>query len=371
MINRFVALGGTVVVAVGLTFVACGKKDEDEKASIPSTVNVSGTLSLGSLALTDYSLLATSAPAAGDKVFCVTFAETPEAGTGTVESTGKFSLTMPGGTAMGCFLTDSARATKATFTFEDAASSAMGTSTSNSFALGKDIDFGQIAMGKDGRITIPYATISGATAAAVAAKSNGIDIDALHGKKYKIQCVSSGDSVMDAACQKDMADSPTVYFRVVKGTENGTEIRGLAAWESEEAFKACGSIDGTNAEKAAINGVTFTQFDSAAAYTASSACGMRSSSDTVRSRDTIKAYYMLSQAKVDGAGGFSTKATSPYKLSANCMLNHETSIIFTGSATNLFGAFQSGEFASAGCTDTERNNAGLYQASFNVQFTPM
>ena len=193
----------------------------------------------------------------------------------------------------------------------------------------------------------------------------------MHNKLYKLSCVTSGDATIDAACKKDMEGSgstPYVYWRVVKGTEGGKAVTGLGAWESKDIFTACGSIDGTNAEKAAITGVTFTQFDSAASYTAASACVL-SYGETVRSKDSIQGYYMLSEAVADGAGGYSVRAESPYKISSTCTTYHYTSIIMTGTTDTMYGAFVSEERAGPGCTDAEKSQAGEYSAKFTMKFT--
>jgi len=364
------AVCATAAVAT-LVLAGCGKKEDDaETSAIASTITLSGTLKLGSTSLVDspYQLASSTAPASGDIVFCVTFAEVPEAGKGTVGSDGKFSLTMPGGKPMGCFLNSSSGSTKATFIFADSGSSAMGSSTSSSVALGKDIDLGSISMSSDGKISIPYASISGATASELTGSSNlGIDLDQVHGNSYAMSCVTTGDAVSDARCKSDMSDS-TVFFRVLKGSKGGVDVRGLGAWASKEAFTACGSIDMTDAEKAKIDGVTFTQGSTGSAYSSSSSCRLRGQ-ETTRNKDNLQDYYMLSAIKPDGMGGFSAKTNGEHKISATCTLYDETSIVFTGSADAMYGAFIMGAFLSSGCSASDAQNNSAYQASFNVKFT--
>lgn len=374
-LNRSMGQGLSLLLLVSLAG-ACGKKDDNEATSIPATINLTGTMKLGVTALDGVvmSLSGANAPVAGDVVFCVTFAETPTAGKGALASDGKFALTMPGGVALGCFLNSAAGATKATFVFPVV--SALGSDGATSIALGADVNFGELIIGADGKVPVTAASIEKSTATSVVgSKTSGIEFDKLHNQTYKLSCVASGDAVTDAACKKDMESdggSMTVYWRVVKATEGANAVLGVGAWASKASFEACGSIDGTDAEKAAITGVNFSQFTSAAAYTAASACKLREGQGTVRSRETIQDYFMLSQAVPDGAGGYSLRSEgSPYNISATCTTYHNTSIILTGTTDTMFGAFVSEERAGSTCTAAEREQAGEYTSKFNVKFTKM
>lgn len=355
-----------LIFALGMSlgFAACAAKEEEEKKDeVPSEVTISGKLSLATTSLnllagiTDY------------KLYCVTFEETPRAATSDFSDEGAFSVKIPSQVQIGCFVNDkTTNKTQFTFQFETGGESKMGgASSTNGAAFKGDLDLGDLTVNANGNIVIPAAKIADKKATIA-----GLNLDDLHEKSFTMTCVPSGNAEMDERCTEDLMDggtSTTVYFRVLKAKEGGADVMGLAAWRSKEAFEGCGSIDLTQAEADAMEGVEFTNAQIGAAYADDAACVLRDEGNE-RTRYTLKDYYIMAKASSTGVG-YAVNETTREDHGGGCDVTHSTAIEFSGSASLMTGAFVLDE-TRLNCSDEGQESIPFQRifGAFNVKFEP-
>lgn len=125
---------------------ACGRKNKGNESPAPgekaegSDIAVSGTLNVASSA--DLAL-ASTVDVAALKVNCVTFALPPVAGSGKVEGSGKFSVTLAAAKkAFGCFVVDADDSVLATLVFKNSNTN----SSASKVSLEGDTDMGAIVL---------------------------------------------------------------------------------------------------------------------------------------------------------------------------------------------------------------------------------
>lgn len=362
-------------LAAALALSGCGKKekdDDEEEETDPNapggsggggssdTVTVAGKLGVGSsLAL---------APTLDTlKLFCVTFEETPRSASSEFGTDGAFSVTLPKNVNFGCFVNDKTT-NMPVATFVVASEGKFG-GGSSSIALSGSVDLGSLTLGEDGTVQIPAATIEGNASAA----TNGIDVDALHGVTYTMECQNGGNAEAYAQCQKDLGGDGKgmdVFLRIMKGTEGGKDIRGMGVWANATAFANCGSIDMEQSlvTKLGEQGITLSTV-SVGTFAAESACPRRGEDDMNTDADVtdkLSDYYALSGIEIRG-GGFSFRDSDEHSdQSGNCHRSHTTAIEFTGTNDVMYGAFTSTDSRYGDCgTEGEGTEGG----SFSVKFT--
>ena len=357
-----------LVCGLAVATVACGSKKDDSNDSsgdtsatsvnsggeADSTIALTGKINIAGASLVD--------SLTGLQLYCITFAETPSAAKSDFGTDGSFSVILPKGVNFGCFVND--KATNATVASLVVESDSEGFGSGQSaMALSSSADLGALTIGSDGVVKVPKAVL----AASEAPTSAGIVADDLDGVEYKMECQDVGDATVLATCKQNILDgndSATVFFRVLKGTEGGNDIRGLGVWENKAAFTACGSVDMTTAEQAdllAKDGVTLTNVTSGA-FSTSADCPRRNATGGDASGN-IQHYFALSKLVPNGSG-YSFRSEDDQQ-NGDCSDKDSTSIEFTGTNAVMYGAFASSEYKSACGTDAATSTV----ASFNVKFT--
>lgn len=354
-----------LVVSLGLGLVACAKEEEDEKKEeAASEVTISGKLALAS----SFRLLAGTL--ADYKLYCVSFEETPRAASSEFGDDGAFSVAVPAQVQIGCFVNDkTTNMPKFSFQFETGSESKMGGSSTKGAAFKGNVDLGDLTVNSEGKVVVPAAKIADQKATIA-----GLDLAAIHDKEYYLKCVTSGNADMDAMCKEqlmDGQDTATVFFRMLKATEGGQEVVGLAVWQSKAAFEGCGSIDLTTAEAASMDGVAFTSASIGDAYTANDeTCPVRDEGNA-REMHLLKNYYLMSKA-VSTGGGYAVAQSSREDHGGECVTTHSTAVEFAGTTSLMTGAFLLEE-SRIKCTPEGGGDVVPLETSvgaFNVVFEP-
>ena len=351
------ALIASSVISLGLFAAGCGvEEEESDKDATDSLaggtygtgtrtegITLSGTLSGLSLnlAVTDY------------KMYCVTFESTPEAALGPLDSSGAFSVDVWTGVNFGCFLNNANNIPVATMVFEDDGEG-FGSESSSGVALGQSVDLGAISVA-NGTISVPKERIESAQAAA----SSQIDVDDLHEQGYTMSCTTSGIDEVDSNCDQFVADSPSVYFRVLKATENGEAVQGVGVWADEASFTACGSID---FEASEVPGVDFSQGTAGTFPTGDTGCELRDESDSSKGP---RNRYALAKLTPTGLG-YSMQGYDEW-TDGDCTRSEHFSVDFTGTATNMSGLFSFTSASSGTCSEEQSSEDGT--RLFTVNFT--
>lgn len=245
---RWIAL----IATIGLFINCASKNNNSDTTVVSSALTIAGSLGspqakptrnkLGALAVTytDYS------------VRCTTLTGTPQAGTGTVNADGSFSLSITlsdsSPVAIGCFIiTTGSGKIAATFAF-DSGSQGIGAegvgetamSGSVSGGAGEEINFGAIEFDPD-------------TGTAVVAESNivrtGDDNSIVVGSwtdatgVWNVSCMISEEY----ECPEE-GNNFSIYLRQLYAKDATNEVHtGLSVWESASAFSACGSTEDLDA----------------------------------------------------------------------------------------------------------------------------
>jgi hypothetical protein len=338
-----------IVIFIG----SCGEESAEEVAlpggSLPGGSTGSGTASqmitmAGTLVLPSLTL------AVSDYTwYCVTFEATPKATSDQLNASGEFSVDVWTGVNFGCFVNDANNQPIATVVIEGD-STDLGKSTTAGIALSSSVNLGSLAISDAGTVVIPAATIASAQTSA----SSQINVDDLHAKGYTLSCSASGNAKADEDCASLVSESPTVFFRVLKATEDGASIEGVGIWASEADFTACGSIDFATNE---ISGVTFSQGD-AGTYS-DSGCSKRSDG-TPQQRYTI--------GKITASGlGYSFHDEDSFEKAGDCTQHEVVSIDFSGTATTMFGLFNMTTSYKGICSGISKEEQGA--RVFTLNFT--
>lgn len=254
-----------VMLATGMT--SCGKKKKSSSSDGEDTskITVAGQLALSG----ESTSLALANPALDDlNVYCVTFAIPPVAGTGDINSEGKFELTLEASEgSVGCFILKE-ESILGTLVFEDSSKKSLdgGSQTSDRVAFnGGRSDLGTITLDLGtGKAVVDVTKITtskikdttdvAATGldftGAYIATSDGIEIP----KGYEGICANpdSGDCEGPAEGQK-------LWFKMIKGkTDDGKPAQAMMIWPSETAFNSCGKKLGMTIDEGKEKGIDFT-----------------------------------------------------------------------------------------------------------------
>jgi hypothetical protein len=195
------------------------------------------------------------------KASCVTLSTSPTAGTGSFDSTGKFSVKITGGKGakVGCFILDSSESVVATMVFKDSTKKSMSgtSSTSTSTALSDDAELGELTLDLDtGKVevdTSKIVTASGASAVATTTVSSDAfdfsgswkigeyaDASTDEKKLYKVKlCDDTHKNADGTDCNGPPKDQVIFVKRATGKASDGSNAYGLMLWESDDAHKAC------------------------------------------------------------------------------------------------------------------------------------
>lgn len=333
------------VVVLSLLFnlfvhVACELANEDGEdaalltgsiASSSASSKIAQSASLNSLSLTSY------------YIYCVSFEEQPVVSVGNIDSDGSFAFEIPLGVPVGCFLNDvSSNQAVASFVIKDSSSG----EEDSSLAVTGSMDLGVLSVDLEkGEVEIPKERIASRLDEQV-----GVSFDAdteLHGQTYTMSCIETNNAEQDAACNQMVSnDGNSVYFRVLKATEDWEAVEGLGVWKSEADFNNCGAIDMTDAERTDIesDGVSFTRVTTASAYGSdTSLCPLRDSSRAA-GRENLENYFAL--GKLEQHSGYrKMKVYDEFDYGSGCTRVDKTEIYFKPKGNGVFvGHFQTKEY---------------------------
>jgi hypothetical protein len=345
------------------SLMACSESNEDAteaSVTISGQFANAGSLSLGKLAAEDY------------QVNCVSFAEVPVSRTSQVDSAGRFSLSMPQGIPFGCFVLDNNNAPVATIV-KQAAGSGFA-SGSSSFSLDSNANFGELDLNLEtGQVSVPADRIADAESRAPAVS---LDLANVHNNSYELQCISTGNQTYDAACSEFVADSPSVYLRIIEGQEDNNPVYGLGVWESSAAFTACGAIDMRDEEESAIiaessaagSTLSFTQVVTGNDYSVSGNCPLRDQGASAPYfSEQLELYYALGPL-ASSAGGWTLHQEDDVVTNNGCDFHHSLAVSFrAGSRNNMIGNFNIKEHYHEQSANACQGQQG-FKASFPVRF---
>ena len=323
-----------------------GSGDGDGGDSSSSYITLSGQISglTLNLAASDYT------------VNCVTFEETPRAQSDSLDSSGNFEVQMFADISFGCFLLDSANEPVATMVVSDGESEGgLGSDGAAGMSLSGSVDLGTLTVSDDGKIAIPPSKI----ASVKSTTTTQIVEDDVHNSEFTISC--SGISEDDDNCQDFVEESPSVFFRLLKATEDGIPAIGLGVWASEDAFNACGNVDLLSSE---AQGVSFTQGVRGSFSTNTTACPVND--DEGGDAGIPEARYALGKLFPNG-GGYSFYNEYEWDRGEDCTEYEFFSVDFTGGDGVFYGLMQQYiEVVGTGCTEEDEQDEVAF--SFVVEF---
>lgn len=351
--------------------VSCGLS-EDSSVATSQTITVSGSLGIASKKLAINSVDSVDAISAVDlttlEMYCVAFNAAATSASSTFGIGGAFSVAgLPANTPFGCFVVNkTSKNIVATIKILDTGTG-MSDQSSSSMSLGSSVSMGTITLVEGSSvIEVPKATIAAAQSTAAATLS----VNDIHGTSWDLSCVGT-----DAACADFVADSPEVFFRILKATKSSQAIYGIGIWSSLSMFTTCGSIDmdtdgGTDIVSREGGDFTWVQNTQGAftnATTTNSACPLRESGTA--DVDNIENYYAMDKLVVQG--NMFTMNQEDEDSTTNCYFYFKTSVTFSpSSATVMYGSFETAEVvredvasACAGHDIMDKKN------SFVVKFT--
>lgn len=340
------------VIAMGLALTGCTNMVSGELT--PDEIEVSGQIggmseSQSSGAQKIAANLASQAAASDYAISCMTLSSPAQTYSASIMSDGKFSLRLPAGTGVGCFVINVADQVPVASLYIEAEQKTMGTSLSSSLNLSKDVDLGELNIDFENKeIRIPKSRVDEAS---TPVKANKLKLEDLHDQTYKLKCVKTGNEVLDAECVRQLeADNAnnTVYFRTLKAVQDGHDIDGMGVWESKTAFNACGGIDLSweDAAGAAENdNITFPYADKIIVggdFTPDSvSCPLRNPNGHQNSWMNIRKYFALGGVE-KSADGYTLHTESEQHNENGCTVKHNTIVHFSGkSADKLTGQLYS------------------------------
>jgi len=234
---------------IGLAAALTGCSNMTSGELTPNEIEVSGQIdgmseSQGQAAQKIAGNLAAQAAASDYAINCMTLTSPAQTYSAAILADGKFSLRLPAGVGVGCFVVNVADHAPVASLYIEAEQKTMGTSLSSSLNLSKDVNLGQLNIDFENKeIRIPKARVEDA---ATPASANKLKLEDLHDQTYILKCVKTGNEALDAECVRQLESenaNNTVYLRILKAVQDGKDIDGMGVWESKSAFNACGGID--------------------------------------------------------------------------------------------------------------------------------
>jgi len=270
-----------------------------------SDVTLSGVISTGTTTVstdggvhkTTGGVSAAATSLSGYSLYCVTFTNPPQSGTGSLtgpDSSGQYSyhvtLTNAAGLPIGCFITDSTDTPVSTVTFNVVDSSGLNSSNSGA-ALG----------GGSHTVNITFDPTTGASSADItssdldttnsASSTDAASLLTTMAGAWNMACpdpaptgVTNGQDLTPtqynalSACQKMLmtnysyydavnsvdiyswngAGGMPVYLNFVSGTQGGNPVYAMGVWPSQTQFTSCGSTEGMSSTALGYHSVTVT-----------------------------------------------------------------------------------------------------------------
>ena len=310
--------------------------------------------------------------------YCMTFSDSPSAAQSSIQADGSFSVQLPAGQPFGCFIKDASQGTVVATLVAKDSSSNFGSQSTSTISLSQSVNLGSLQLDLvKGEVSVPKSTLS--PYETPHDDNNAVDLNAMDGKTYTLECVPTGDSVIDAACQEQVTNNQaqdSVYFRLLKATQNGQPIFGLGVWASQQSFANCGGIDMTDAEKSQVQSDANLQFLSGGVITGAAwsndlnACPTRSGNAATSMNDPQN-YYAVGPLVPTGPG-YTLHVERDESYNSNCHWHEKTTVAFVNDPNNpgsLVGRFSSveirEEMVSGGCGNSQNKNG-----NFVIRLTP-
>lgn len=269
--NRFVIGSAFIVIAaalgVSLSTTACGKKKSTSTETVTDLAEGTSIAITGKLAITG-TASSLNFDAGTDltslSVYCVTFSNPPVAGTGTVAADGSFSLSLAAAQqAVGCFILKGEDQV-GTIVFKNPSKKSLSGSskTEQRQAFGGDTNLGTVSLNlTTGQAEVDVTQIqtklkdtTSANAAEVAHDFSGSytlqPVPFTLPKGYMTTCSQGTQD-----CKGPQAGQG-IWLKRVNGkyVADGKPAYGIMIWQSEAAFKACGSRLGISFDEARTKG---------------------------------------------------------------------------------------------------------------------
>ncbi len=349
----------------------CLGTEEEAPAPVDSgLVNLAGQLGggaqqkisqkVGALALSDY------------LVYCLSFANPPYAATAVVNADGTFSIPIPSGVPVGCFVNVAGSNEPVATLVVVGDATGYGGDTSSTLALNSSVNLGQLALDLEtGTVEVPKTTIAAATVPAQAA----FNVESLHDASYQLSCATTGNASADQACKDQLLEGgaeSTVFFRIMKAEKAGETLFGIGVWKSQAAFDGCGSIDMLNSEKSALQleeGISFLVdgLASGAAFVNDQELCLTRDGQAPTSMQDPRNYYAAGPLVASGNGYTMYHEWSDQQ--GDCARHAKTAVsFFSDDGVNMTGNFTQvlthDELTPGACAGLETN-----QSSFVVNFT--
>lgn len=241
------------LMAAAVAVAGCGKKKSSGNSGLGegASITITGQLALenssttAALALSD--LNATGDVALADlKVYCVSFAFPPKAGTGSVDANGNFSLSIDAnGVAIGCFVLKGTE-TLASMVFEDTSSKDVdGDSKSDArLAFSGNTNMGQIKL--DTATGKAKADVSKFKSSVKAFAGGGFDFTGTWILKATDNLPEGYSTVTSCNPQTQKCEGPaegmSIYLHRIAGKRvaDNSDAYAIAIWKSKTAFTNCG-----------------------------------------------------------------------------------------------------------------------------------
>jgi len=187
--------------------------------------------------------LATTIVYSDYKLYCVTFTDPPNAGTGIFDATGNFSVTIDNaaGLAVGCFIQKVAdNSTVATVTFDTGTASGLSDGGDASVALSGGAFTVNIAF--DPETGSATADVSALSSSFVDTSTTAFEVNNLGGT-WDLSCPPE-DLECNFGDPQQPQTSVRVFFDILTGTDAAAKtVHGMGVWESEAAFTQCGGTE--------------------------------------------------------------------------------------------------------------------------------
>ena len=193
------------------------------------------------------------------RLYCVTFTEEPESGTGEFDADGAFEvlITNAAGLPIGCFINDKAtNQPVATLSFIVGQADGLddGTTTAASLEGGAyemTINFDPVT----GTATTDFTAVAQAGDIVTAPADSGLDPAEMIGA-WDITCAST-EAKAKANCEKFLYENPDgsssnpatalpIYIDIISAEEAGNKLYAMGVWASKAAFEAAGATEGLN-----------------------------------------------------------------------------------------------------------------------------
>ncbi len=294
------AASGTLLFPMGCGLTGTDIFNIHKEDMANTSIRLSGNLSVSSAASKSAIPLVKSVVPKADtskyKLYCVTFEETPNSGSGSASATGAFELSLAGAknVPFGCFVLDTSDndSVVATLVFEDSTESGMsgGSQQQGTVSLTGSADLGTIVIDLDaGTATVDMNSIvltdTDDSAVQDTSKLSADELFDFTGTWVFDRmdgATPAGYTPLSTDCAT--SDGPCVGFPIymrrvqakayeytgssesdtdwLSGTTNQNKnVFGIMVWSSEKAFQTCGSVIGfTNDEAKQYGRVDFTGF---------------------------------------------------------------------------------------------------------------